>query len=236
MAYYSSGNRYQKENPIVFNLIIINVLVWLAQTIITKINLTDLGSLYYYKAENFKPFQFVTSIFMHQPGNPGHLFFNMFSLYFVGTMLERYWGSKRFFIFYLVCGIGAGILTQFTIPYSVEAMANAAFDSEPTRGYTIDAIKESYLEQYRALGASGAIMGLLAGAAYLFPNTPVLIMFIPIPIKLKYVVILYVLYDLYGGVGNFVGDNVGHFAHLGGALIGFLLVLYWNKTNKKTFY
>jgi membrane associated rhomboid family serine protease len=236
MAFYSSGNHYQKENPVVYNLIIFNIIVWLAQIVITKVNLTELGALHYFKSELFKPFQFVTSMFMHDARSPGHLFFNMFSLYFVGTILERYWGSKRFLLFYLICGVGANILTQFTIPYSAIGMANELATVPENKGFSLETLRQYSINIYSSLGASGAIMGLLAGAAYLFPNTPVMIMFIPIPIKLKYLVILYAIYDIVGGLGNFAGDNVGHFAHLGGAILGLLLVYYWNKTNKKTFY
>jgi membrane associated rhomboid family serine protease len=236
MAFYSSGNRFQKEHPVVFNLIIFNVIVWLAQSIITHVNLTQLGAMHYYKSAEFKPFQVVTSMFMHQQQNPAHLFLNMVGLYFFGAMLERVWGSKRFFSFYLICGIGANILSQFTIPYSAVGMANELAQVRGNEGFSLEYLKEYSIETYSSLGASGALMGVLAAAAYLFPNTQAMIMFIPVPIKLKFLVLAFVLYDLFGGLGNIPGDNVGHFAHLGGALIGFLMVLYWNKTNKKTFY
>jgi membrane associated rhomboid family serine protease len=236
MAFYSSGNRFQKENPIVFNFIALNVVVWLAQSIITYINLSQLGAMYYYKSENFKPFQIVTSMFMHTPQNPAHLFFNMFGLYIFGTKLERVWGSKRFFICFIVCGVGANILTQFTIPYSVINKANELAFLPGNQNFTMDYLIEYSFEKYSSYGASGAVMGLIAAATYLFPNTEFMMVLLNKPVKLKYITLVYVLFDLFGGLGNFKGDNVGHFAHLGGTLIGFLLVLYWNKTNKKTFY
>ena len=99
-----------------------------------------------------------------------------------------------------------------------------------------DFLITAYKEQYSAIGASGAIMGIMAAFAYLFPNTEMYIMFIPIPLKAKYVIPLFILYDLFSGVRQIAGDNVGHFAHLGGALVGFLLIYFWNKTNRKTFY
>jgi membrane associated rhomboid family serine protease len=192
------------DSPVVKNLIIFNVIVFAAQNIITNINLDDLGVMYYYKNEAFKPYQIVTSMFMH--GSIGHLFFNMFTLFVFGSTLERFWGSKRLLFFYLVCGLGAGVFQQIVGNF------------------------------YAVLGASGAIMGLMAAFAYLFPNTEMMMMFIPFPIKAKYLIPIFVLMDLYGGFARQTTSNVVHFAHLGGALVGFLLVLYWNKTNKKTFY
>ena len=94
----------------------------------------------------------------------------------------------------------------------------------------------AYKNEYAALGASGAIMGVMAAFGYLFPNTEMYVMFVPIPIKAKFVIPVFILIDLFGGLYQFAGDNVGHFAHLGGAIVGFLLILYWNKTNRKTFY
>jgi membrane associated rhomboid family serine protease len=163
-----------------------------------------------------------------------HIFFNMFGLYLFGEKLEKAWGSKRFLIFYLVCGVGASVLTQFTIPFNASQFAKSAEMAQYRD--IVPQIIEEYKENYSALGASGALMGVLAAFAYLFPNTERFIMLIPMPIKSKYIIAIYVLLDLFGGVYPSRGDNVGHFAHLAGALVGFLLVLYWNKTNKKTFY
>ncbi len=242
----SSGNSFQRNYPVIFNLIALNVVIWIAQITLKQFDLTGIGSLHYFKTENFKPFQIVTSFFMHSPSGPHHLLFNMISLYFFGTMLERAWGSKRFFIFYMACGVGASVLTQVTIPFSVDQIWNQVASTIPDitdelknsieYKTQMNAYKAELLNDYSMLGASGAIMGVLAAAAYLFPNTPVLLMFIPIPIKLKWLTLLYVAYDLFGGFKKIEGDNVAHFAHLGGALVGFLLVFFWNKTNKKTFY
>ena len=100
----------------------------------------------------------------------------------------------------------------------------------------MEAVIEAYKQQYSAIGASGAIMGVMAAFAYLFPNTEMYVMLIPIPVKAKYVIPVFILIDLFGGLNQSAGDNIGHFAHLGGALVGFLLILYWNKNNRKTFY
>jgi len=231
MSYYNSGNNIQRASPIVFNLIIINALVFLAQSFLQQYNLTSLGALHYYQSTLFKPVQFVTSMFMH--GGFSHILFNMFTLYIFGSMLERYWGSKRFLFFYLICGLGAAVAEQFMVPFSAGKFAQAISSTE---GGDIAQLTAIYKEQYSSLGASGAIMGLMAAFAYIFPNTEMMLLFVPFPIKAKYLVPVYVLIDLFGGLNRTVGDNVAHFAHLGGALVGFLLVLYWNKTNRNTFY
>jgi len=233
MAYNKYGNSFQRNTPIVFNLLIINVLVFAAQNMLKQYDITEWGSLHYYKSSLFKPHQLITYMFLH--GDTGHILFNMFGLWMFGTILERVWGPKRFLIFYLVCGVGAGIFQQFLIPYEANQIAGAIPQSltDPALHQAlIDQIKE----EYAALGASGAIMGIMAAFAYLFPNTQLYIMFIPIPVKAKYVIPVFVLLDLFGGIYRIQGDNIGHFAHLGGALIGFLLVYYWNRSNKKTFY
>ncbi len=234
MSYYNSGNRIQGSSPIIFNLIIINVLVYMAQMIIKQVDLTELGALHYYKSSLFKPVQFVTNMFMHSPESVGHIFFNMLMLFIFGVMLERSWGSKRFLFFYLACGLGASLLVQLTIPFSAEQFAKSG-EALRFGGYSKELV-ELYKEQYSALGASGAIMGVMVAFAWLFPNTEMGIMFIPFPIKAKYLVAVYVLVDLFGGLNRTPGDNVGHFAHLGGALVGFIIILYWNKRNRKTFY
>jgi rhomboid-like protein len=232
MSYFNAGNRIQRETPVVFNLVLINVIVFVAQNLLSQYHITEWGSEHYYKSSAFKPHQIITNMFMH--GGVGHIFFNMFALYMFGSILERFWGSKRFLIFYLVCGLGASVLTQVTIPFSAEQFAKSG-EALQYGGYSADLV-ESFKEQYSALGASGAIMGVMAAFAWLFPNTELYVMFIPIPVKAKYVIPVFVLIDLFGGIYKIKGDNIGHFAHLGGALVGFLLVLYWNKKNRKTFY
>jgi membrane associated rhomboid family serine protease len=228
----------QKTPPIVLNLIIINVLVYLAQIIITPFNVTEWGALHYFKSTLFMPHQFVTSIFMHDKGGFSHLLFNMFALWMFGSMLENYLGSKWFLFFYLICGLGAGLLVQLTVPFSAGLFAKSAegLSIAASNHLSIAQMADVYKQQYSAIGASGAIMGIMAAFAYLFPNTKMYIMFIPVPIAAKYIIPFYILIDLFGGFQQIKGDNVGHFAHLGGALIGFLIILYWNKTNRKTFY
>lgn len=193
--------------PVVKNLLIANVLIFIAQLMFrnSETPLELYGALWPIPSGNFKIWQLVTHMFMH--GGWFHLLFNMFTLFMFGAMLEQVWGSKRFFNFYMICGIVAG-LAQLLI--------------SPDFGY--------------AVGASGAIMGVLAAFTYLFPNTPLYIMFIPIPIKAKYAIPGLMAMDLFGSVAQVQGDNIAHWAHLGGAITGFILVLIWNKTNRNTFY
>lgn len=230
MAQY--GNSMQRTTPIVLNLIIINALVFIAEYILapnTEVNrITDLFALHYYKSEYFKPYQLVTHMFMH--GGVFHILFNMYALWMFGSVLERVWGPKRFLIFYLVCGLAAAAAQMASYSYNFGPVAQMNLSSEAYDQYQ-EILRKSY-----TVGASGAIMGLLAGFAYLFPNTQFYILPFPFPIKAKYLVPIYAAIDLFGGLHPGNVDNVAHFAHLGGMVMGFILVLIWNKTNKQTFY
>ena len=202
----------QRITPVVLNLIIINVLVWIAQLFCDRtFGLTDMIALFPLDSGLFKPYQLVTHMFAHASYDQFggivffHILFNMYALWMFGTALERVWGSKKFLIFYLSCGLAAGVA-------------------------------QLLLAHNPAVGASGAIMGLLAGFAYLFPNTEFFILPLPFPIKAKFMVIIYAAIDLFGGVHPGKTDDIAHFAHLGGLVMGFILVIIWNKTNRKTFY
>jgi membrane associated rhomboid family serine protease len=206
MAQYGTSN--QRTTPIVLNLIIINALVYIAQMILDKtVGLTNYLALYSVHSEYFKPYQLVTHMFAHSPATFFHILFNMYALWMFGTVLERVWGAKKFLIFYLVCGLAAGVAQMFTMDINGSAV-----------------------------GASGAIMGLLAAFAYLFPDTKFYILPFPFPIKAKYMVAIFAAIDLFGGLHPGSADNIAHFAHLGGLVMGFILVIIWGKTNKKTFY
>jgi membrane associated rhomboid family serine protease len=237
MSFNSSGNSFQRNSPIVFWLIVVNVGVFVIQLLQKKYNFTQWGALHHYSSTMFKPHQIITNMFMHDIDNSifVHLFFNMFCLYTFGTNLEKVWGSKKFLNFYMICGIGASIIMMLSIPYSSALNANNVEVVNLLKG-TESSRTDFLINISSAVGASGALMGIAAAFAYLFPNTEMMIMFIPMPIKVKYLIPVFILIDLFGGFGFTKGGNVGHFAHLGGALVGFLLVVYWNKTNKKTFY
>ena len=224
MAFNNYGNSFQQTTPIVLNLIIINVLVFLAQMAVGDNVTSDLFALHHIKSEYFKPYQVVTYMFMH--GGFFHLLFNMFALWMFGTMVERAWGPKRFLIFYFICGVGSAF-TQ---------LASYAYEYRHIEAALLDPQSYSYYMHNATVGASGAIMGVLAAFGYLFPNTEMIVFPIPIPIKAKWAILGMIALDVFGGVQKVEGDNIAHFAHIGGAAIGFLLVLYWNKSNKKTFY
>jgi len=199
--------------PIVKNLIILNVLAWIAQlSLDAQYNITWKGALWPVNSPNFEPYQIFTSMFLHAPSFQVlfHILFNMISLFMFGRVLENVWGAKRFLFFYLACGLGASVAHL--------AMQYFMGDGVPT------------------IGASGAVMGVMVAFGYLFPNTEMMIIHIPIPIKAKWMVLGWVLVDLFGGFGKIAGDNIAHFAHLGGALTGFIIVLIWNKTNRRTLY
>lgn len=215
MSYF----KYYRPNnfpPIVKNLIIINALVWLAQVVLDpRMGLTNYLALYPIESGAFHPYQIATHMFAHAAYAGRsivfyHILFNMFALWMFGRILENVWGGKRFLIFYLACGIGAAVV-HLAVQYF-------------TDGYSA------------AVGASGAVMGILAAFAFLFPNTELFILFIPFPIKAKWAVLGLAAMDLFGGFARFSGDNIAHFAHLGGAATGLILVYIWNKTNRKTLY
>jgi len=170
------------------------------------LNITGYLVLFPISDPNFKIYQVITHMFAH--GSFGHILFNMFALFTFGRILENVWGPKRFLNFYLICGIGAAVFHLI-----VEYMQGT------------DSV---------ALGASGAIMGVAVAFAYTFPNTELFLIFLPIPIKAKWLIGAYVVYDVVFGITG--GDNIAHFAHLGGALTGFILMLIWNKSDKKRFY
>lgn len=229
---FKFNNSLQRETPIVFNLLIINVLVYLAQVLVKPV--TEWGALHYYNSNLFYPHQFITNMFMHDPNGLTHILFNMFTLWMFGTAMERYLGSKRFLIFYLICGVGAALVIELSIPFSALQFSKSA--EGLANGMSAANLIEAYKQQYSALGASGAIMGVMAAYAYLFPNTSMYVYFIPIPIKAKFVIPFFILLEVFMGVRQIAGDNVGHFAHIGGAVVGFGLIVFWNKTNRKTFY
>ena len=208
---------------VVKNILIINVLMYLATITFANfdINLNNILGLHFFKASDFRIYQLVTYMFMH--GNFGHLFFNMFALWMFGNTLENIWGSKRFLLFYMVCGIGAG-LCQELVQYIQYTTTLADYATVNTGGQIIP--MSTYLNMMTTVGASGAIYGLLLAFGMMFPDSRIYLYFF-IPIKAKWFVIGYAVIELLLGFGG--TDNVAHFAHLGGMLFGLLLILYWRK-------
>ncbi len=191
--------------PIVKNLIIINVLIFLAQQVLLSID-WGVFLLYFPTSEFFRPFQFITSLFIH--ANIPHIFMNMFGLAMFGPLLETVWNGRRFFVYYLICGIGANLL------YTLWAWFMWA--------------KTGSLEPaYSLCGASGALYGVLLGGAMLFPNMEIRMLFFPMPIKARYMVFIWAGIELVSGMSQVSGDHVAHVAHLGGMIVGFFVLQYW---------
>lgn len=196
------------------NIIIINVIFFIATYYagFTSMFLKYLP-LYYIESAFFKPWQLVTHMFMH--GSFTHILFNMFGVWMFGSRLEQVWGAKKYLNFYLLTGLGAAILNMLVQYYQVSEGVASVNSS--------------------VLGASGALFGILVAFAMYWPNTELYIMFIPVPIKAKWLVIGYAAFELFSGFSGFQ-SGIAHFAHLGGALTGFLIVKFWNKNNRKTLF
>lgn len=251
---------------VVKNLLIINGLFFLATIVLDSkyhINLTQYLGLHYFESEYFRPHQFITHLFMH--GGFTHLLFNMFALWMFGSVLENFWGPKRFLFYYLVTGLGAAALHTFVNWYSIYDLRTAintfyqlpspeTFSTfiadqfpmykEQVFGFISEWSKDPnnplYLNEVRefmsirltevinipTVGASGAVFGLLLAFGMLFPNSLIYIYFF-FPLKAKYFVMIYGAIELYSGFSNQPGDNVAHFAHLGGMIFGFFLIRAW---------
>ncbi len=210
---YRNLNLNQLAPPVTRWIIIINVIVFALSELVPAIgNFTyHYFPLYYWKSpESHLEYQLVTSMFMH--GNFMHLFFNMFGIWMFGRTIENVMGQKRFLQFYMLCGIGAGILQLLVFNFQIMNMINA--------GMSVN------FDHYAVIGASGALFGLLAAFGYLFPNSTVYVQFF-LPMKAKYFVLIYAAIELFSGFSNRPGDNVAHFAHIGGAVIGILLLMQW---------
>ncbi|HEY6503565.1 MAG TPA: rhomboid family intramembrane serine protease [Chitinophagaceae bacterium] len=221
--------------PVIKNIIIINVLVFVAQMMFdSQYHLTPKLGLWPVEADNFRPYQVFTHMFTHSPNNLFHILFNMLTLWMFGRILENVWGQKRFLFFYLSCGLGAALAHMAVEYFQYKEILNAINYYE-SLGLTAEADAYRNAPVY-AVGASGAVMGVMVAFAFLFPNTPLYMMFLPIPIKAKWAILGFVAIDLFGGINPVPGDNIAHFAHLGGAVTGFIIVFLWNKTNRKTLY
>lgn len=225
-------NSFQSIPPVIKNLVILNALVFFAQQIFGETTVNNLFALHDIRSVYFKPHQIVTHLFMH--GGITHLLFNMLALWMFGSILENLWGAKRFLIFYMLCGLGAALLHLAVLYVELTPVAEAFARYPASEQESIVYLREFALNQ-ATVGASGAVFGCLAAFGYLFPNSLIYVYFF-IPIKAKWFVIIYAGLELWLGVQNSAGDNVAHWAHLGGALVGFLLVLYWNKRNRRHFY
>ncbi len=228
--------------PVVKNLLIINILVFAAIFMFTDRQgnyiLVEKLSVFYFDSPYFKIWQPITYMFMHSPANFLHIGFNMFALFMFGGVLENRWGAKRFLNFYLITGLGALALQWAVQAFEVYQIVGTAIPGEAL--YHMQNFTQSQVQTLSGiysgpmLGASGAVFGLLVAFGMLYPNSELYIMFIPVPVKAKYIIPVYIIFELTMGVARVPGDSVAHYAHLGGALIGFILVKLWK--DKNTFY
>ncbi|MDR2292221.1 MAG: rhomboid family intramembrane serine protease [Prevotellaceae bacterium] len=232
---YTSNTIFDKSTPVVTNIIIINVLMLLASKAFDLISF----ALFYPISPDFKPYQFVTHMFMH--GGIFHLIFNMYALWMFGKILEKIWGSKRFFIYYFVTGLGAAAIYTLVnfiqlsfIESNIDATTLESMKSLLEGGKEL-IYKDIYIRQWYeitcipVLGASGAVFGVLLGFGMLFPNTVLRLLFPPIALKAKYFVLIYGAIELYLAINNPVGGGIAHTAHLGGMIFGFILIKIWHK-------
>jgi len=216
--------------PVTKNLLIINLICFLPFIVLSdydyQLKVVFNGGLFYFDSPHFRVWQLLTYMFLH--GGWTHILFNMFALFSFGPILEYAIGPKRFFNLYFICGIGAALFQILVQAIEVHALIGsftlaAATHAPDAAGY----IKLHAIYAVPVVGASGAIFGLLVAFGMLYPDLELMILFVPVPIKAKYIIPIYIGVEIVLGVGQFGGDNVAHFAHLGGALLGFILIKLW---------
>ncbi|MBS0011726.1 MAG: rhomboid family intramembrane serine protease [Bacteroidales bacterium] len=246
---YTFGRGFSGIPPVVKNIILINIVMLLATYTAAAVfnsNLTAALGLYFPRSEHFRPYQIITHMFMH--GGLAHLFFNMFALFMFGRVLEAVWGPRRFFIYYFVSGLGAALTHEAVLaiqyqkiigaigPDQLEIVLDRGAEIWQTgRNFTDPDMRQlNMLLNIPTVGASGAVFGILLAFGVLFPNTRLMLLFPPIPIKAKWLVIGYGALELYLAVTQ-PGSNIAHAAHLGGMIFGYLLIRLWKKTTN-TFY
>lgn len=244
------GYGFSMLPTVVKNLLIINGLLFLATwsfDVSMGINLRHILGLHYYASPLFEPYQLVTYLFMH--GDIAHLFFNMFAVWMFGAQIENAWGPKRFLIYYIITGIGASVL-HYAVAYLGILQLESSFTPETfqyviERGAEIIIYNKNFTDPdwgqlnsfYNSslVGASGSLFGVLLAFGMMWPNANLYMMFLPIPIKAKYFVAGYGALELINGLQDRPGDNVAHFAHLGGMLFGYLLIKFWQSQAKKRY-
>lgn len=235
--------RFPPLPPVTKNLLIINVIIWAAINLFPQLgaSVIRLASLHYFSSPAFNVTQLFTYMFIQE--SFAHLFFNMFALWMFGAIIERSMGPARFLFYYISCGLFAalvqmGVYAIMIHNYIPMLPPGISYDDVCTEGWLYMQQGYNFLHPAAAtinqlvngsmIGASGAIFGVILAFGMLFPNQPIYLFFIPVPIKAKYLVIGYGVLELVMGLGNMV-DNVAHFAHLGGMIAGVLLILYWKK-------
>ncbi|SNU03914.1 Membrane associated serine protease, rhomboid family [Prevotellaceae bacterium MN60] len=208
------------------NLLVINILAFIATWVLQRsgIDLTAMCGLHFFLASDFHFYQFFSYMFLH--GGFTHLLFNMFALWMFGSVIERVWGPKKFLFYYIVCGVGAGMVQELVqyAEYYVQGLSAYEMVNLGDQRITMDA----YLNLRTTIGASGAVYGILLAFGMIFPNERLFIIPIPFPIKAKWLIVGYIVIELFSAMSA-PGDGVAHMAHLGGMLFGFLLIRYWQK-------
>ena len=222
MSYRGSGF-FSSMPPVIKNLVIINALMLLIASF-TGNFMYEKFSLFYFGSPLFHPYQIVTHMFMH--ANFFHLLFNMYALVIFGVALEQIWGSQKFLLYYLVTGVGAAALHSLVLYIDVSSQM-AAFQA----GSAVAQAKIEAIMYTPTVGASGAVYGVLLAYGMLFPNNVLQLLIPPVALKAKWFVLIFGAIELVLGISN-TGGNIAHFAHLGGMLFGYLLILYWKKNNK----
>lgn len=217
MNYYERPSLWGMLTPVVKNLIIINTIVWLGSEFIGD-SMIEKFALFPWESPFFKPYQFITHMFMH--GGFFHLFFNMYTLMIFGVALERIWGSNKFLLFYFVTGLGAALCHDLVLHLQIsDALASG------------DSLTAMRIMRIPTVGASGAVYGVLLGYAMLYPNSVLQIIFPPVALKAKWMVVIFAAIELATGLSGRDG-GIAHFAHLGGMLFGLILILFWKKNNR----
>ena len=208
------------------NLLVINILAWMATWVLQRsgIDLNAMLGLHFFLASDFRLYQFLTYMFLH--GGFTHLLFNMFALWMFGSVIERVWGSKKFLFYYIVCGLGAGVVQEMVQYASYSIQGLGAYEYVSAGGVRMS--MDSYINLWTTIGASGAVYGILLAFGMIFPNERLFIIPIPFPIKAKWLILGYIVIEVLSAMSG-PGDGVAHMAHLGGMFFGFLLIRYWSK-------
>ncbi|MBC6400350.1 MAG: rhomboid family intramembrane serine protease [Ekhidna sp.] len=263
---------FRRLTPVAKNILIINAAIFFLSSLL-RLPLSEIFGLRVFFSSEFAPYQFLTYMWLH--GGTWHLIGNMIAVLVFAPMLEMVWGSKKFMIFYLVCGIGAGLLYGVAdvvekYPFKSKAesylndpnpkdfyelvlkaksigltkayigflgeLSDSYYKNETYKNQTLEEVQDIYdlvITNGNMIGASGAVFGILFAFAFLFPNTELFLLFPPIPIKAKYLVFFYAMYELYAEFTRTPGDNVAHLAHLSGMLIAFILLKIWKKDTRR---
>lgn len=231
-------SKIQAIPPVTLNLIIINFLFYLATLVLRQsdIDLISILGLHYFESSKFNLIQLISYMFLH--ANFSHIFFNMFSLFMFGRMLEQIMGAQRYLTYYFITGIGAALVQECVWWFQIrDILSHSSFNLGNNLIVSQSEFMINYLPElmnnFITVGASGAIFGILLAFGLIFPNVDLYLMFIPVPIRAKYFVLFYGIIELFLGVANFSSDPIAHFAHLGGMIFGYLIIRYWKNQDRK---